>query len=134
MRQAGMTLVEVLAVVVILGLIAGAVVVNVSGSVGEAKHQLAKTQIAHLKGKVETYYLKKSTYPTASNWQSELSGSAQSVWYTERSKFKDPWGNDFLLLVPGPNSQPFEIKTYGADAMSGGEGENADVSSAQLED
>ena len=51
--RSGMTLVEILAVVVILGLIAGTLAVSFSGSFGKAKHELAKTGIGQIVQKVE---------------------------------------------------------------------------------
>ena len=46
--RSGMTLVEILAVVVILGLLAGTLLMGFSGSFGKAKHELAKTAIGQI--------------------------------------------------------------------------------------
>ncbi|MBM4102248.1 MAG: type II secretion system protein GspG, partial [Phycisphaerae bacterium] len=43
----------------------------------------------------------------------------------------DPWGGRYTIKVPGDSGMPFEIVSYGADKQPGGEGENADISSAQ---
>ena len=41
---------------------------------------------------------------------------------------KDPWGNDYLYTNPGENGE-IDIFSYGADAVPGGEGPNADIGS-----
>ena len=38
----------------------------------------------------------------------------------------DPWGRPYLYLSPGENSQ-VDIYTLGADGISGGDDQNADV-------
>ena len=60
----GMTLVEVLAVVVILSLIAGTLYVGFAGSFGKAKRELAKTGISVDSGKLEAYRIERGAYPT----------------------------------------------------------------------
>ena len=60
----GMTLIEILAVVVILGLVAGTLLVGFSGSFGKAKHELAKSGIAVVVGQLEKYRLEKGQWPS----------------------------------------------------------------------
>ena len=40
---------------------------------------------------------------------------------------RDPWGNEFQLVIPGQINVDFDIVSYGKDGQSGGEGENADI-------
>ena len=62
-RRRGMTLLEVLAVVVILGLIATTLVVSFSGAFGKAKRELARTGIGQIQQKLEIYHLEKDAWP-----------------------------------------------------------------------
>jgi type II secretory pathway pseudopilin PulG len=62
----------------------------------------------------------------------QLSADPAAIYYMEAEKLKDPWGNPYHYLTPGPNGLPFEITSYGADNQPGGEGENADISLAKL--
>ena len=62
-RGRGMTLVEILAVVVILGLIAGTLIVGFSGSFGRAKHELAKSGIGIVVSKIELYRIEHDRWP-----------------------------------------------------------------------
>lgn len=48
---------------------------------------------------------------------------------------KDPWDNDYAYLVPGRHEgEKFEVLSLGADGVLGGEGENADISSHDIDD
>jgi len=131
----GMTLVEILAVVVILGLLASILVVGFSGSFGKAKHELAKTGIGQIAQRLELYRLETGKWPTTDVGLKVLSeGHAKpsDSYFVEADKLLDPWGKPYWFLAPGPGELPYEIVSYGADAAPGGSGEDADVSSADL--
>lgn len=130
-----MTLVEILAVVVILGLITATLTVGFSGTFGKAKRELAKTGMGLLSGKVETYRIEKSAWPDNAVGLAVLSdghASPQASYYVSPDQLLDPWGRPFVFICPGPDGHPYEILTYGADGQPGGERENADLSSANL--
>lgn len=126
-----LTLVEVLAVVVILSILATAVAVGVGASLGEAKGRIAITQIGRLKAALDTWKLSKNTYPGSGQLRL-LSEDPNTSWYLEPAQLKDPWGRDFIYLAPGPDGLPYELQSYGADGVAGGSGEDADISSARL--
>ena len=44
---------------------------------------------------------------------------------------KDPWGNLFVLRVPGQVNVDFDVVSLGADGQEGGEGDNEDVISGK---
>jgi general secretion pathway protein G len=130
-----MTLVEILAVVVILGLIAGTLLVGFSGTFGKAKHELAKSGIGVVVSKLELYRIERSAWPGNDLGLARLSDGyavPTDSYYLGPDKLIDPWGNPYLYLTPGPNGHPYEVVTYGADGQPGGEGENADISSSNL--
>lgn len=134
-RRSGMTLVEVLAVVVILGLLASVLLLGFSSTFGRAKTELAKTGIGVVAGKVELYRIERSEYPANDSGLKALTDATPSAsFYLAADKIIDPWGRPYLYMAPGPNGLPFEILTLGADGQIGGDGENADVSSANLRD
>jgi len=131
----GMTLVEILAVVVILGLIATTLLVGFSGAFGKAKHELARSGIGLLVGKVETYRIEKSDWPSNELGLAVLSAphaTPTASYFVTTDQLLDPWGRNYLYVMPGPEGHPFEILSYGADGQPGGEGENADLSSVNL--
>jgi general secretion pathway protein G len=131
----GLTLVEVLAVVVILGLLAGTLAVGFSSAFGRGKTELAKTGIGIVVQKLETYRIEKGTWPEDSAGLDALTdGSAKptDAFYLSRDKLLDPWGRPYLLIIPGPDDHPYEVVSYGADGQPGGEGEDRDLSSVNL--
>jgi general secretion pathway protein G len=127
-----MTLVEILAVVVILGLLAVTLTVGISGKMGKAKSEIARTQIGQIVAQVQTYQLEKRTLPAATQGLNLLTSPAAepgSAYYLEPNKLIDPWGNPYLYVVPGPTGHPFEVMSYGADGQPGGTGDATDISS-----
>jgi general secretion pathway protein G len=127
-----MTLVEILAVVVILGLLAVTLTVGIAGKMGKAKSEIAKTQIGQIVAQVQTYQLDKRALPTAGQGLAILTTPAAdpgAAYFLEPGKLIDPWGHDYLYVIPGPTGYPFEILSYGADGQPGGSGDAADVSS-----
>ncbi len=134
-QRTAMTLVEILAVVVILGLIAGTLLVGFSGSFGKAKHELAKSGIGLIVTQLEKYRLERSAWPTNDQGLSVLSdGHARPTdsYYVNPGQRVDPWDRQYLYITPGPDGHPYEVLSYGADGQPGGEGENADLSSVNL--
>ena len=130
-----MTLVEILAVVVILGLIAGTLFINLAPKIGMAKHELAKSGIAVITSNLELYQLQHSEWPGNDSGLALLSeGNATpaDTYYLGPDKLMDPWNNPYLYLTPGPDGHPYEVISYGADGQPGGDADNADISSVNL--
>jgi len=135
LEQSGMTLIEILAVVVILGLIAATLVVGFSPSFGEAKHELAKTAISQIAEKLELYRMKTGEWPGNDVGLDALTdghASPADSYYLEPGKLLDPWKEPYYFVAPGPGEHPYEILSYGSDKQPGGEGEAADISSVNL--
>lgn len=127
-----MTLVEILAVVVILGLLAVTLTVGITGKMGKARGEIAKTQIAQIVAQIQTYQLDKRALPKAGEGLTVLTAplaAPTAAYYLEPGKLLDPWGNPYLYVVPGPAGHPFEVVSYGSDGQPGGTGEAADQSS-----
>ncbi|MCI0362315.1 MAG: type II secretion system protein GspG [Phycisphaerales bacterium] len=133
----GMTLVEILAVVVILGLVAGTLLIGFSGSFGKAKHELAKSGIGMIVSQLEKYRLEKGSWPGNELGLAVLTdGQAPptAAYYLSAGQLRDPWDRQYHYVIPGPNGHPYEILTYGADGQPGGPdgSEDADISSTNL--
>jgi general secretion pathway protein G len=131
-HRVAMTLIEVLAVVVILSLLAVTLTVGLSGKLSKAKREICKTQIAEVVSQIQAYQLLKHAVPTVSQGLQALGSDPGSAYYLSPEKAKDPWGNTLRYLVPGPSGTPFEVVSLGADGQPGGQGEAADISSANL--
>lgn len=125
-------MVEVLAVVVILGMVMATVMVGFGGRTDTARHELARTQIGTLVQAVQTFQLARSRLPTQQEGLAVLTEDPQASYYVEPSRLADPWSNPYYFLVPGQDGHPFEIMTYGADGVAGGDGSAADITSNDL--
>lgn len=121
-RSRGMTLIEIMVVITILGLIAAAVGVAVIPQLEASRRDRAGLDIKNIQGAMKLYYAKKGKYPdTASGMQALV--EAQIL----EQMPKDPWNNDYVYVNEG--GKPVII-SYGADGTAGGEGNDADISSA----
>ncbi|HLM46534.1 MAG TPA: type II secretion system protein GspG [Myxococcaceae bacterium] len=124
-RQRGMTLIEIMVVITIIGLIMAAVGVAVIPMLDEAKQKTARMDIGAIHNGLKIYYAKKGRFPdTASGLRALV--EAQTL----ENLPKDPWGNAYVYMNEG--GKPI-VTTYGGDGVSGGEGVDADISSRDLE-
>lgn len=131
----GFTLIEMLVVLVIIGLLAGLVGPKLFSKVDSSKVQTAQTQVKMLKGALETLRLDLGTFPTADEGLAILNDppkdeKRRAKWkgpYLDEALPLDPWGNPYQYSVPGSNSQPFALYSFGADGKKGGEGNDADI-------
>ncbi|MFR0713492.1 type II secretion system major pseudopilin GspG [Enterobacterales bacterium BD_CKDN230030183-1A_HGKHYDSX7] len=131
-RQAGFTLLEMLAVIVLLGIVATIVVRQVGGNVDKGKYGAGKAQLASLSMKIDTYALDVGA-PPASLEQLLHKPAANSAWagpYAKPSDLLDPFGHPFAYQAPGKHG-PFDLVFLGQDGRPGGEGYNTDVGSWQ---
>ena len=121
--QRGMTLIEIMVVITILGLIAAAVAVNVVGQLSDAKIKQAKTDLHTLGNCLDLYKVDKGRYPSTEEGLQAVVAAGKC-----KAGLRDPWGHDYVYLYPGQvHADSFDIKSYGADGAPGGEGENADI-------
>ena len=123
-REEGFTLVELMVVIVIIGLLATVVVINVMPASDRAAVAKARADIATLEQGAEMYRLTNMRYPTSAEGLQVLVTGNQI-----RRLPQDPWGNPYRYAAPGRQGRPFEIMSYGADGREGGEGNDADIAS-----
>jgi general secretion pathway protein G len=125
----GMTLIEILVVLVILGLIATAVAVNVVGAAGKARTDRAKTDVQRIASDgVEAFKVMRGRYPSTEEGLKILIDEKFLKPNSPDGKLKDPWEHEYIYLYPGQaHPDSFDVKSYGADGQPGGDGENADV-------
>jgi general secretion pathway protein G len=130
-KQDGFTLIELLIVMIILGLLAALVVPRMFGKVGSSRQKAAKTQISILETALDTYRLDTGKYPSTEQGLQALRSKPDNVknWdgpYLSKDIPKDPWGHPYKYKCPGEHGD-YDIISYGADGVEGGEGENADI-------
>ena len=133
--EGGFTLVELMVVIVIIGLLATIVVINVLPSGDKAKTVRAKADIATIEGALDTYRLQLDRYPTTAQGLAALRSAPQGI---EAARYQpggyikklqdDPWGKPYLYASPGQHGEA-DVWTYGRDGKEGGEGVDADIGS-----
>ena len=138
----GFSLIELMVVVIILGILAMYIGPKLMGRTEQAKEVQTRVQIEGLETALKLYKLDNGVYPTTEQGLQALveSPDAENVlqnWrkggYLEKGKVpKDPWGNEFIYLSPGIQGD-YDITSYGADGVPGGEDENKDINSWEIE-
>ena len=133
-RQRGLTLIEVMVVIVIIGILAALIVPNIINRPDQAKVAAAHSDINSIASALELYRLDNNFYPTTEQGLEALvsrpdSSPQPQSWrgYLKRLP-KDPWGNLYQYEYPGVKNTPgFDIYSLGANGRQGGEGTDADI-------
>ncbi len=134
----GFTLIEIMAVVLIMGLLMAVVGVNIKSQIDKARLQTARAQLTQLESALEFYRMDNGRYPNTEQGLEALvrkpSGDPQPRNYPPGGYLKksdainDPWGEPFFYENPGThNAHAFDIWSYGADFEAGGDGGDADI-------
>ena len=127
--EAGLTLIEMMIVIVIIAVLASAVVLSgILGRPDQARATAAKTDISTLSGALKLYRLDNGDFPTAEQGLKALAvapSPAPPAWraYVDTPP-KDPWGRDYVYTADGNG---FTITSLGKDGKPGGEGVDADI-------
>jgi general secretion pathway protein G len=112
-NERGLTLIEIIIVLVIIGIAMGFLFKNVFSMGDEARVELTKTKINNAKGPLYLYQMRNNTLP-------------QDIKALESVDLTDAWGKpmQYRLLDGG---RGYEIKSYGSDGRDGGTGPAADI-------
>lgn len=123
---------EMLAVIVLLGIVAVIVVQAVGHNVEKGRYDAGKAQLAVIEQAISNYNLDNGSPPpdlqallkpppSTPNWQGP---------YLKPSQLVDPFGHAFGYRVPGKHG-PYDLIFYGADGKPGGTGYDKDVGNWQ---
>ena len=131
-RQAGVTLIEMMVVVVIIALFAALVLPRMMGQADKARKTAARAQINAFMTALGSYKLDTGGYPTTEQGLQALRIKPENAngWqgpYTDKEIDNDPWGHPYLYHFPGEHGDEPDIISYGADGQPGGDGINADI-------
>ncbi len=107
-RARGMTLIEIMVVLVILGMIAGAIAYNVFSQLKEAQIRTATLDLKSISNGVDLYHVETGQWPES---------LGQLVPKFIKDLHKDPWGSEYAYVRSG---EGYDVYSYGPDKAQGG--------------
>lgn len=131
-RNRGFSLVEIMIVIVIMGLLAGVVAINVRSYLNKARQNAARTDIATIDHAVDMFWSETGRYPTQDEGLAILAKPSEK--FPEpllKDVPVDPWGRPYMYVYPAANGS-YDVICLGADGKEGGTGQDEDISSSTL--
>ena len=131
----GFTLVELMAVLVILGILATIVIVNVNPVFQRANFEKIRADMANTNKALELYRFNELTYPSTSQGLEALvrphPDLKKPFLFPEDGYISsiplDPWGREYIYEYPSRKDSKYDLYTLGADGIEGGSGEDAEI-------
>ncbi len=135
--QQGFSLIELLVVIVIIGLLATIVAINVIPAATRRASRRPRPTLPRWTMRWSNIALDNLTYPGTSDGLQALLAPPPGLAQPERYRMggyikklpEDPWGHPYLFQAPGRKGA-FDVYSLGADGQTGGEGDNADIYSS----
>lgn len=119
--QAGVTLIEMMVVVIIIALFAVLVGPRLFQQVDKAKIVKARTDINGFEAALVQYHADNGFFPPQEQGLDALRP------YLRKDVPLDTWNHPYVYKFPGEHGEEPDIISYGADGQPGGEGTNADI-------
>ncbi|WIG54498.1 MAG: General secretion pathway protein G [Rhodanobacteraceae bacterium] len=131
-RSKGFTLLEMLAVIVLLGIVGVIVARSVSGRVDTGKWDAGKIGVTKLDQDVQAYALDNGSPPKSLDdlITKPLNAPSWNGPYAKPADLNDPFGHPYGYLYPGKHGQ-YDIIFFGRDGKPGGEGIDRDYGNWQ---
>lgn len=125
--QRGMTLIEIIVVIVLIGGVLVVIGGQIFSNKDRAEAKLAKIQVDKVAANINMFEMDTGSFP--GELDDLVSDPGVSGWlgpYSKESELKDPWGNAFDYRMPG-DSGPFDLISLGKDGQPGGSSVDADI-------
>ncbi len=117
--QAGLTLIEILVVVTILGLIAGIVGITVANQLDDSRRNTADLQMSRFSEALDLYKIKFNRYPTTTEGLNALVSPPGGRAPIMETVPRDPWDNEYVYVSPGThNPAKFDLLSKGNDGVA----------------
>ena len=126
-KSGGFTLIEMMAVLVLIGVVMAIVGGRVFQNFQNAQYKAAVAQVHSIEMKVQAYVLDNGAAPQTLNDLINRPGNATN-WngpYAKEADLKDPFGHAFQYKAPGDHGD-FDIIFLGKDGAPGGDALNKD--------
>jgi general secretion pathway protein G len=120
-RVRGMSLIEIMVVITLIGLVTAAIGVAVMNQLQKGQMDAARNQSYEIGKSLEIYKLQNGTYPTTAQGLQALVSPPKGRPIMD-SLPKDPWGADYIYVLPGQkNPSKFDVRSKGPDGQEGTE-------------
>jgi general secretion pathway protein G len=136
-REAGYTMIEILAVLTLLAVLIMMVAPNIINSLTQGKIKATKTQIEATNNVLTNYFMDNGRYPATEQGLKALIEKPSippipDNWagpYLQKNVIpKDGWNHDLHYVYPGVhNTERYDLFSYGQDNAEGGTAANADL-------
>ncbi|MBN1697779.1 MAG: type II secretion system protein GspG [Spirochaetales bacterium] len=114
--ETGTTFVEILVTISIIAILMTTIAIAIIPWIVEAQKTTAKQHIGTFKVALQMYLAQNRSYPDQSEGLDSLKP------YIQDGKIpKDPWGHEYIYMVPGPDGVDYGIQSYGPDGAEGGD-------------
>jgi general secretion pathway protein G len=125
------TLMEMIVVVIIIAVLATAIGPSLWKRIGSSKQAVAANNAMGIVAALNLYQADNGSLPESGNLGALCAKAtgpdSKGPWLENCDMLKDPWGRQFILIVPGQKNSSFDVVSYGADGKPGGGGEDADI-------
>lgn len=130
-NEQGMTLIEIVVVIIILSILAATVGPRIFKNVDKGKVSQARHQIGIFKGALDMYRLDTGALPTTQQGLKALvANPGTDGWdgpYLDNTAIPtDPWGSAYSYQTPG-TGRDYDIVSLGKDKAPGGDSYEADI-------
>jgi general secretion pathway protein G len=136
-REDAFTLIEIMAVVLIMGFLAGIVGVAVVAQIDKARVTTTRTQIKQLEAALTFFQMENGFFPSTDQGLEALvekpTTGREPLSYREGGYLQggvvplDAWQSPYQYESPGQINRDYDIWSLGADAVAGGAGVDADI-------
>lgn len=115
----GMSLLEIMVVITLIGLVTAAIGVAVMSQLSKGQTDSARNQAYEIGKSLELYKLNMGRYPTTTEGLQALVTPPKGKPLMDALP-KDPWGNDYIFTIPGQkNASKYDIRSKGSDGQEG---------------
>jgi general secretion pathway protein G len=134
LNQAGMTLLEIMIVLVIVGGLMAVLAPKVTANLQKSKIRETRLRMGELGKALDMFYTDCGAYPTAEQGLNALlqQPSGCNNWgpdpYVNKGLLKDSWGKEFMYEQTGSS---YVLRSLGRDGRDGGKGADGDISSEE---
>jgi general secretion pathway protein G len=123
--EEGMTLMELIIVITILGLLTVALGISVINKMGESKDKIAIIEIGQLEGALQLYSFDVGHFPSTAEGLQALVQNPAGIdsWkgpYVKKGVPSDPWSKPYAYKSPGDHGD-YDLFSFGADGEGGNE-------------